>query len=237
MGFRAGPASPAFVLLAAIALAAPAKAGPDQLFEDPEAIRAAVKQAVTVAAPKLPDTDIEADIQPVDPTVHLPQCPAPDVTLPPVTGSRITARVSCQTPSWTIYVPIQLHQWRMVVVAATALPPDKPLAEADLTLARVDTATLPGVPVTYPKDAVGKLLRVNVPAAAPLLGALLEAPILIHRDQRVILTLKNDAITVKTVAIAQQDGHEGDIILLQNPSSKKTVRATITADGEAEMHL
>ncbi len=237
MGFRAGPVSPAFILLAAIVLAAPANAASDQPFEAPEAIRAAVEHAVADAVPKLPDTEIEADVQPIDPTIHLPQCPAPDVTVPLVTGSRITAKVTCQTPSWTIYVPIQLHQWRMVVVAATALPPDKPLAETDLTLARIDTATLPGVPVIDPKDAVGKILRSNVPAAAPLLGALLEAPIIIHRDQRVNLTLTDGNITVKTVAIAQQDGHEGDVISLQNPSSKKTVRATITADGEAEMHL
>ncbi|MDE2513129.1 MAG: flagella basal body P-ring formation protein FlgA, partial [Alphaproteobacteria bacterium] len=33
------------------------------------------------------------------------------------------------------------------------------------------------------------------------------------------------------------DGRAGDVIALRNPGSQKVIRATVTADGEAEMHL
>lgn len=233
MDFRAEIAA----FLAFMALLPAAQAAPDQGFADPAAIRAAVADAIKATAPKLPETTLEADVAQVDPAIHLPACPALATAVPPLVGSYVTVKVSCPLPMWTIYVPVRLHQWREVVVAAAALPPDRALTAVDLTLARVDTATLPSAPVGTIAEAVGKLLRTNVPAASPILGAQLEAPILIHRDQRVIVTLRDGGVTVKTVAIAEQDARAGDVIALRNPSSQKVIHATITSDGEAEMRL
>ena len=233
MDCRAGIA----LFAAALVLAPAAQATADPSFADAAAIRAAVANAVQTAAPQLPATTFEADVAPIDPAVHLPACPALAAAVPPLSGAFITVKVSCPAPAWTIYVPVRLHQWRRVVVAAAALPPDRPLTDVDLTLARVDTATLPSAPVGDPADAVGKLLRTNVPAASPILAAQLEAPVLIHRDQKVLVTLHDGGITVKTTVVAEQDGRAGDIIALRNPASQKVIRATVTADGEAEMHL
>lgn len=233
MEFRAGIP----LLAIALVLAPVAQAVGDPGFADPAAIRAAVTNAVETAAPHLPGTTLEAEITSPDPAVHLPACPAMAATVPPLSGAFITVKVSCPVPAWTIYVPVRLHQWRRVVVAAAALPPSRPLTAADLTLARVDTATLPSAPVADPANAIGKLLRTNVPAASPILAAQLEAPILIHRDQRVLVTLHDGGITVKTTVVAEQDGRAGDVIALRNPSSQKVIHATVTADGEAEMHL
>lgn len=233
MDFRAGAA-----LFAAVLVLAPAaRAAADPGFTDPAAIRAAVENAVQTAAPQLPATTLEVDVAPIDPAVHFPACPALAAAVPPLSGSFITVKVSCPAPAWTIYVPVRLHQWRRVVVAAAALPPNRSLTAADLTLARIDTATLPSAPVADPANAIGKLLRTNVPAASPILAAQLEAPVLIHRDQKVLVTLNDGAITVKTTLVAEQDGRAGDVIALRNPSSQKVIRATVTADGEAEMHL
>ncbi|MGH6994519.1 MAG: flagellar basal body P-ring formation chaperone FlgA [Stellaceae bacterium] len=233
MDFRARAA----LFAAALVLAPAAQAAAAPGFTDPAAIRAAVENAVQTAAPQLPATTLEADVAPIDPAVHFPACPALAATAPPLSGSFITVKVSCPAPAWTIYVPVRLHQWRQVVVAAAALPPNRPLTAADLTLARVDTATLPSAPVAEPAEAIGKLLRTNVPAASPILAAQLEAPVLIRRDQKVLVTLNDGAITVKTTLVAEQDGRVGDVISLRNPASQKVIRATVTADGEAEMHL
>src|SRR5579872_5477492 len=223
MDFRAGSA----LFAAALVLAPTAHAVADPAFADPAAIRAAVANAVETAAPQLPATTLEAEVAPIDLAVHLPACPALAAAVPPLSGAFITVKVSCPAPAWTIYVPVRLHQWRRVVVAAAALPPNRPLTAADLTMA----------PVAEPAQVVGKLLRTNVPAASPILAAQLEAPVLIHRDQKVLVTLNDGAITVKTTLVAEQDGRAGDIIALRNPSSQKVIHATVTADGEAEMHL
>jgi len=233
MDFPAGTA-----LFAAAMFVAPAvQAAADPGYADPATIRAAVAAAVQEATPRLPATTLEADVAAIDPAVHLPACPALATSVPPLSGSFITVKISCPAPTWTIYVPVRLHQWRNVVVAAVALPPDRPLTATDLTLARIDTATLPSAPIGDPTDAIGKLLRTNVPAASPILAAQLEAPVLIHRDQRVLVTLHDGAVTLKTTVVAEQDGRAGDVIALRNPGSQKVIRATVTADGEAEMHL
>lgn len=233
MDFRAGSALFAAVMF----LASPVQAAAAPGFADPAAIRTAVAAAVQEAAPRLPATTFEADVALIDPTFHLPACPALATAVPPLSGSYVTVKVSCPAPVWAIYVPVQLHQWRQIVVAAAALPPDRPLTAADLTLARIDIATLPSAPVNDPADAVGKLLRTNVPAASPILAAQLEAPILVHRDQKVLVTLHDGSVTVKTTVVAEQDGRAGDVIALRNPSSQKVIHATVTADGEAEMQL
>jgi flagella basal body P-ring formation protein FlgA len=225
----------AALALVGLTLAPAARAG--TTFTEPATIQAAVTRAVDAAAPRLPGTTLQADVTPLDSAIHLPACPDFATTVPPLVGSFVTVKVSCPAPIWTIYVPVRLHQWRNVVVAATTLPPDRPLTAADLTLARVDTAMLPGTPVTDMAGAIGKLLRTSVPAASPILADQLEAPILVHRDERVIVTLRDGTVTVKTVVIAEQDGRAGDVIALRNPSSQKTIHATVTADGEAEMHL
>ncbi|MGH6969053.1 MAG: flagellar basal body P-ring formation chaperone FlgA, partial [Stellaceae bacterium] len=209
----------------------------DQGFADPVVIRAAVASAVQAAAPRLPGTTLEADVATLDRAIHLPACPALATDVPPLAGSFVTVKVSCPAPAWTIYVPVRLHQWRQVVVAAAALPPNRPLTASDLTLARIDAATLPSAPVDTVAEAVGKLLRTSVPAASPILAAQLEAPILVHRDQRVLVTLHDSGITVKTTVIAEQDGRAGDVIALRNPSSQKVIHATVTTDGEVKMHL
>lgn len=231
MDFRVSAA----LVTAVLALAPVARAADG--FTDPAAIRTAVANAVQAAAPRLPDTTLQADITPPDAAVHLPACADLETSVPPLIGSFVTVKVSCAAPVWTTYVPVRLRQWREVVVAAAALPPDQPLSASDLAMARVDTAALPSAPVVDLADAIGKLLRTSVPAASPILAAQLEAPILVHRDQRVVVTLRDGAITVKTTAIAEQDGRAGDVIALRNPSSRKVIRATITAGGEAEMHL
>jgi len=204
---------------------------------DPQAIRAAVEEAIQQAAPPLPGTTLEAEVQTPDANLHFADCPDLKVSVPPLTSGRITAKVACANPVWAVYVPVRLHRWQMVMVAATMLPPNRPLTASDLVAARIDTAGLPGAPIADSDAAVGKLLRTSVPAGAPLLAVQLEAPIVIHRDQRVVVTLDDGNVVVKTTAIAQQDGRAGDIILLQNPTSKKTLRAAVTADGEAEMRL
>ena len=50
----------------------------------------------------------------------------------------MTAKVECNTPSWTIYVPVRLHAWIEAVVASFNLPPNTRLTAGHLTRGRVD---------------------------------------------------------------------------------------------------
>ena len=50
-----------------------------------------------------------------------------------------------------------------------------------------------------------------------------------------LLTLTASTMTIKAPAVALEDGRTGDSIEVENPDSKKTMRATVLEDGSVEM--
>jgi flagella basal body P-ring formation protein FlgA len=149
----------------------------------------------------------------------------------------MTAKVTCATPSWTLYVPIHLHAWVAAVVAATNLAPNTTLTAAELTRGRADAFAGNGGLLTDSRQVEGKILRVGVMAGAPILSPLLDLPIAVHRGQKVMLTLSDPVMTIKTSATALDDGRVGDTITVQNADSHKTLRATVARDGGVEINF
>ncbi len=147
----------------------------------------------------------------------------------------MTAKVSCEDPSWTLYVPLRLHAWINAVVAAINLPPNTKLTTAQLTIGRVDQLASTGGLITDPRQAQGKILRIGLMAGSPVLSPLLDLPIAVHRGQNVVLTLTDQSMTLKTTALAMEDGRVGDSISVQNTASQRTLRATVSRDGGVEI--
>ncbi len=202
--------------------------------QDLAQIRAAVEAAVT---PRLAakDASIEISVGTIDPRLQFPACPSLDVTLPPTNTASMTAKVSCDLPRWTFYVPVRVHAWAEAVVAAANLPANRALARSDLARGKVDIFAASGGIVTDPKQAEGKILRTGLFVGAPILSTMLDQPISVRRGQRVVLTASDGTMVVKTAAIALEDGRIGDNIPVQNPDSQKTVNATVTRDGGVEI--
>jgi len=224
-----------YLVAAAIALAAASAVAAEE--QDIQVIRAAVQAAAAgrIATPR--DGTVDIDVAPIDSRLHFPACPALDVSLPAIDSTMLTARVSCGQPAWAIFVPVRIHVWSPAVVAATNLAPNTKLGAADMTLAKVDLYAGSGAYLTDPAQAEGKILRANIRAGAPILAALLEAPVLIRRGQSVLLTLSDATINIKTTVTAMEDGKAGDTILVQNPDTRKTVRVLVSDAGTVEMRF
>jgi flagellar basal body P-ring formation protein FlgA len=234
---RAATASVAIaagVVLGGVAMAEPPQTA---AFETAAAIRDMVTAAVSPRLGTFKNASVEIEIGALDPRLRLPACPAADVELPPVNHALMTAKVSCAAPVWTLYVPVRLHAWIDAIVAAANLMPETTLGSADLTRGRVDMLAQSGGLLTDPAEAAGKVLRDGLPAGAPVLSPFLEAPVVIHRGQKVLLTLNADTMTIRTPALALEDGRVGQSIEVENPDSKKTIRATVVDDGSVEMHF
>jgi flagellar basal body P-ring formation protein FlgA len=218
-------------------LTANAEAGGTVSFESPAAIRAAVQAAAEqqIAPPK--DQTIEIEIGEIDSRIHLATCQALEVEMPQANTPFMSARVSCRTPFWTLYVPVRVHAWGSAVVAATNLAPGTKLTASDLAMARIDILATNGAYLTDPSQADGMILRTNVRAGAPILTPLLDRPVIVHRGDTVVLTLFDGVVTIRASVIAMEDGRSGDRILVENPDSKKTVRAAVADSGGVEMRL
>jgi flagella basal body P-ring formation protein FlgA len=198
-------------------------------FEAPAAIRSAIQAALQ---PRIADIkNATADIGEIDSRLRLPLCPALAVSLPEASGPVLTAKVTCPSPDWTIYVPIRLHAWVEAVVAATNLAPNTTLDTDNLARGRVDMFTSQGALATAPAQVEGKTLEVGLLAGAPILESFLKAPLVVHRGERVLLTLTDNTMVIRDMVVALDDGRVGDSIAVQNPESHKIVHAIVTPDG------
>ena len=205
--------------------------------QDQASIRSAIEAAIAPRLAAVPGAQGEIEVGTIDSRLRLPACGNIDVDLPPVNSAMTTAKVSCQTPNWTLYVPIHLHAWVQAVVAAINLAPNTTLSAAQLTRGRVDVLAGTGGLITDPHQIEGKILRVGVMAGAPILSPLLDLPVSVHRGQKVMLTLTDAEMTIKTTATALDDGRVGDTITVENADSQKTLRATVAHDGGVEIRF
>jgi len=226
--------SAALLGLVGMLAASPVLAGV-QGIEDPRDIRAAIEAAIGPHLATIKNANFDISVEQIDPRLRFPACPALTVTLPPANSAMISAKVTCESPAWTIYVPVHLHAWVEAVVAAANLVPNRALSANDLTLGRIDMFGAGGGLLTDPQEAEGKILRAGLTAGAPILSPLLDLPITVHRGQRVVLTLSDQTMVIKATALALEDGRIGDNISVQNPDSQKTLRATVDAEGGVEL--
>jgi flagellar basal body P-ring formation protein FlgA len=148
---------------------------------------------------------------------------------------RMNAKVSCSAPSpWSIYVPVELHVYRMVVVSARELQTGSPLTASDLQLAERDVIASSSPTLQSPDQALGLTLRRPLAANTPITSNLLLQQLLVRRGDRLSIRSKSGAIAVQTVAEALENGRNGERIRVKNVQSKRIVDVVITGPGEAQ---
>lgn len=205
----------------------------------PEAVAiTALRAALTEAgAPASADVVIAAYAAPV-----LPADAVPSVTVAGLDYDRGSGRfaatlsVSCTDGSTTslrvvgsavdmVSLPVLLHR----------TPPGAVLRAEDVTLARVrsDSVRVPSAQVAA--DAVGRELRRMVFANQPIAMADLTAPVLVHKQDNVAMTLDSPGISVSARGRALDEGGAGDMIRVRNPASGAVVEATITGPDQVRV--
>jgi flagella basal body P-ring formation protein FlgA len=205
--------------------------------QDQAQIHAAIEAAMAPRMAALHDAQGEVEVGAIDSRLRLPACSNINVDLPPANSEMMTAKVTCQSPNWTLYVPIHLHAWVNAVVAAANLPPNTKLTPALLSRGRADELAGNSGLITDLHQAEGKILRIGLMAGAPILSPQLDLPIAVHRGQQVMLTLTDPVMTIKTTATALDDGRVGDTITVENTETQKTLRATVARDGGVEINF
>jgi flagellar basal body P-ring formation protein FlgA len=205
--------------------------------QDQASIRAAIEAAIAPRFAAMHGTQAEVEVGSIDSRLRLPACSNINVDVPSANSAMMTAKVTCPDPNWTLYVPVHVHEWISAVVASTNLAPNTPLTASELTSGRADALAATGGLITDPRQAEGKILRVGLTAGAPVLSPQLDQPIAVHRGQRVMLTLNDSEMTIKTTATALDDGRVGDTITVENADSQKTLRATVARDGGVEINF
>lgn len=97
-------------------------------------------------------------------------------------------------------------------------------------------AKVPAAGGDVPRDAsaiIGKSVRYPVREGAVIHMSALGQPTVVHRADPVRVTWSSGALSLSVTGTAQKDAAIGDVLQIENPTSKKMIDAVVTGPGEA----
>lgn len=198
-----------------------------------QGIRSAAEVAVRgVIDPAL--TAVELKATSLDSRLRLPACGGKLDTFAsaPRSGqSRVTVRVGCPAPAWTLNVPVEVRRTHTVLVMQRAVARGETVAAGDVI---AQTRVLPGLAspfVARVEDLGGRLTRRPIPAGTALQADALEAALLIKRGQQVTLVAQTAGFEVRAPGKAMADASAGRRVRVQNLNSLKIVEGLAETDS------
>lgn len=117
--------------------------------------------------------------------------------------------------------------YQLVVVADKLVEKRQILLPGDLRYERMDTSKLASGYFTDIAKVVGLMIRRPLTPGTVVNGHILEKPVVIRRGSYISIVARVGEIEVRTAGQALQDGSEGDMIRVQNLTSKKIISARV----------
>lgn len=171
----------------------------------------------------------------LDSRLRVPACTSPlTVTgsLPRGTQARTLVRVACiRKVFWTINVPVEIHRQADVLVLKRAVGRGEIIRTEDVL---VQSRVLPGLTSSFlsrPEDLAGRLTRRPLPEGAAVAADALDAPLLIHRGQNVILAARAGGFEVRAPGLAMADAAAEQRVRVRNLNSLKIVEGVADTAG------
>jgi flagellar basal body P-ring formation protein FlgA len=198
-----------------------------QALQDVDSIRASaaafVRERLRAPGPAL----LHAEAGVLDPRLRLPACGQTPRAFSPTgelrVASRLTIGVRCDSPAWTVYVPVNVESELAVLVTTRALPRNATVTAQDVDSQQRRVSGMATDYLTSVDQLAGRHLR-NATAPGTALGAdLLSPDVLIRRGQRVTLIATD----------AQPDGH----VRVLNLNSRRIVEGQVESRDSVRISL
>ncbi|HVJ51093.1 MAG TPA: flagellar basal body P-ring formation chaperone FlgA [Aliidongia sp.] len=116
-------------------------------------------------------------------------------------------------------------------VLAHAMAPGEQIKASDLTWIKVQAISLAPGNLTDPKDIVGRSARHQLRPQAPLRPADIEIPVVIKRNELVLIVLERPGLYLTASGKALEDGGQGATIHVVNTQSNRTIDAVVLGAG------
>jgi flagella basal body P-ring formation protein FlgA len=221
-------------LAATVLVATPVTAAP---LQNHDSIVEAARVHITAEARASHGADhrIEVSVSRPDPRLRLPACEFPlETFMGPgaraLGNSTVGVRCNGSTP-WSLFVPVNVAVHANIVVLDRPLGRGSMITAGDLRMEERNLATLPMGYVTDPTQIEGTQARRTLGAGTVLTPNAVEAPRLVQRGQRVVLTANAGSIQVRVGGEALADATLGERVRVRNLSSRRVVEGVVV--GEA----
>jgi len=164
----------------------------------------------------------------------------------PLTGLTISSAVDATTPvmwrghvlfgsgrKFDVWARVRVSATTTRVVALVPLMPGKLVEAKQLRVETYDDFPLHSGVARNIEDVVGRTPRRAIPANIAILRADLIEPFEVQRGESVAVTVVSGQAQVALNAVAENSGHQGDLITFTNPRSGKHFRARIEGKDRA----
>ena len=229
---------PAAILLAVTANAGIANSG--EAVQSQASIRNTVEAFLTQQIKdKYPHHQIK--VSRLDPRLKLAACQTPLSGFLPaaaklIGNTSVGVRCNGDTP-WTIYVPAFVKATHTVVVTTHPILRHSTISKDDIGLEEHDITAGTENYIDNPDDVLGMIAKRDLADSTPITSSMLNAPLLIHRGQQVIILAEGLGLEVRMGGIALMDGTEGQIVKAKNKLSNKTVEGRVIQPGIIKVNM
>jgi flagella basal body P-ring formation protein FlgA len=177
----------------------------------------------------------------LDARLRVAACPAPLLTtgkLPRGTQARVLVRVACNSSVyWSLNVPVDIHHLTQVLVLRRAVGRGEIIREEDVLAQPRELPGLTSPFVSRVADLSGRLTRRPVPEGTAVTADALDAPLLIHRGQSVVLAARAGGLEVRAPGVALSDAGAEQRVRVRNLNSLKIVEGVADTAGVVRVLL
>lgn len=178
---------------------------------------------------------LQISISPLDHRLRLNPCDTPLQAFDPPGGislGRTTVGIRCPQPKpWTLYVSANVGLEMPVIVATQDLARGAPIEPEDLELQVMDTTHLLRGHFTEIDKLVGNSLKRTLRRGQVITPGMLVVQKTMRRGEQITILSAIGSIEVRSRGKALQDGNPGDLIPVENLSSKRRLEARVVSSG------
>ncbi|WP_312583656.1 flagellar basal body P-ring formation chaperone FlgA [Atlantibacter sp.] len=145
--------------------------------------------------------------------------------------NRMTFNVVCPAANWQFMVTVKPQIYVPVVMAQGDIARGEIVTADRLVMKKFNISNGRDAYVTDINSLVGMTAKRNISPARPITLGMLQMPILVKRDQPVMMMSDSGNIQIQTQGTALKDGRKGEAIRVRNDSSQRIVTATVADSG------
>ncbi|WP_207967855.1 flagellar basal body P-ring formation chaperone FlgA [Yersinia pseudotuberculosis] len=150
--------------------------------------------------------------------------------------SRLRYEISCPDgQGWEVVVTVKPDIYLPIWVAKQTLERGRKVQADDIELKKKNITGVQGGYITDPDEILGLTIKRRIRQLQAVIPSQLEQPVLVTRNQHVLMLAAQDGIEAQMLGIAQKNGRKGELIKVKNLSSGRVVTATVDGSGRVRM--
>jgi flagellar basal body P-ring formation protein FlgA len=211
------------------------------VLQDVESIRSSAAAFVRGRFQSSDSAVLHADAGALDPRLRLPACLQPPKAFSPSgelrATSRLTIGVRCETPAWTVYVPVNVETEIAVFVTTRALPHSAAVTLQDVESQRRRVSGVAAGYIVSADQLAGRHLRSAAAPGTALAVDMFSPDVLIKRGQRVTLVATAGSLEVRAQGEAIGDAQADGRVRVLNLASRRIVEGRVEGRDSVRIGL